>query len=107
MSLFDLSVFAPGLALTEKGCIYRTILRYTDYLRQHRSTVIDDILAISTLTGQACIDKVTLAYITLLGQDTRTCESAIIAIIIPIPPTKHLVKSNCLLYRAIREILKL
>ena len=26
VSLFDLSVFAPGLALTEKGCIYRTIL---------------------------------------------------------------------------------
>jgi len=84
MLLLNLTTLAPGLAGTEKGCLYSTVQRYTDYLREKRSSTYASILSLSGLRGKACRDLVSIVYANLMAQDIRTHDTAVLAIIISI-----------------------
>ena len=84
MLLLNLVSLAPGLAGVEKGSAYSTIQRYTDYLKEKRSSTYTSILSLSGLRGKACRDLVAIVYANLMAQDIRTQETAVIAIIISI-----------------------
>ena len=83
--LLDLFSLAPGFSVGhDKGSSYCTVDRYVDHLREKRPSVFESIQSISRLTGKACREQVAIVVTTLAGQDNRTHDSVIYAIILSI-----------------------